>query len=43
MRNALIWNLVLIKYARASWSHELNERQYPGSEAEFSEVKFSVK
>lgn len=43
MRNALIWNLVLIKYARASWSHELNERQYPRSEAEFSEVKFSVK
>jgi len=43
VRNALVWSLVLIKYARVSWSHELNERQYPRSEAEFSEVKFNVK
>lgn len=27
MRNALTWSLVFIKYTRAPWSHELNEKQ----------------
>lgn len=43
MKNALVWSFIFIEYARAPWSHELNEKRYPKSEAEYSEDKFSVK